>query len=58
VTRNPRDDSDNGPEPAGIICRVWPTGCAHPELCVDHCFDDDIQRERKYPPDHPEEEPC
>jgi len=27
---------------SGIICRVWPTGCGHPELCQDECFDVDL----------------
>lgn len=40
------DEDESGPEPTGIICRVWPTGCAHPHLCQDACFDDDIVRER------------
>jgi hypothetical protein len=40
------DEDENGPEPTAVICRVWPTGCAHPQLCQDACFDDDIVRER------------
>jgi hypothetical protein len=42
------DEDESGPEPTGIICRVWPTGCAHPHLCQDACFDDDLVREREY----------
>lgn len=33
----------------GIICRVWPE-CHHPELCQDACADDDLPRERQWPP--------
>jgi len=47
------DEDESGPEPTGIICRVWPTGCAHPHLCRDACFDDDLVREREYREEEP-----
>jgi hypothetical protein len=47
------DEDESGPEPTGIICRVWPTGCAHPHLCQDACFDDDLVREREYQEEEP-----
>jgi hypothetical protein len=47
------DEDESGPEPTGIICRVWPTGCAHPHLCQDACFDDDLVREREYQEEKP-----
>ena len=37
MTRNTDDD-----DVSGIICRVWPNGCPHPELCQDECFDVDL----------------
>jgi hypothetical protein len=36
MTRTDDDDV------SGIICRVWPNGCGHPELCQDECFDVDL----------------
>ena len=31
-------------EPTGIVCKRW-NGCPHPEICQDHCIDDDIIQE-------------
>lgn len=25
-----------------IICKVWPNGCHHPELCQEECWDKDL----------------
>ena len=43
------EDIENEDENAcSIICRVWSSGCPHPELCQDECFDNDIVRPRKH----------
>ena len=28
----------------GVICKRW-NGCPHPEICQDHCIDEDIKQD-------------